>query len=522
MMRRMAFAAPPILMLAPLLLALPAAAAPIDLVRQAVDAEGGVAALRGLQRLTIIGEAHFWEPDESRVVYGPPSDGGTGTMTIARDLAHGQVKTDWARDQRYPNQANAKYTETVTPETGFVTLPQTARAMSGIRVAASQRELERTSPLLLLKALQSPGSVTAAPDQRLGGARFKAVSFRDGRWTFLILFDGKTHLPVAIRTRDEDALHGDSVFDLLPSDWRPIDREKSGGAMVAHSWLYRLNDLPIEQITYRTVTADPDLSASLFAVPDGIRASVKEAAREPVPYQWVIRRVNSGFFNDSDGVSYDTGTSQGLTLKELAPDVQQVVGGTHNSLIVALKDYLVVVDAPIDESESLFTIHAAHTKYPGKKIRYLILTHHHNDHTGGVRTFMAEGAEIVVGSPNKSFFEKVAKTPHRLLPDRLQIHPRHVAVTEIADRRSFTDGSETVTAYRIDNPHAEGMLLIHVASKNLVFNTDLYAPGRDEAKNPNNVALRDALQTLGLDPAIHAGGHGGSGSREQFQQVMAK
>jgi glyoxylase-like metal-dependent hydrolase (beta-lactamase superfamily II) len=241
-----------------------------------------------------------------------------------------------------------------------------------------------------------------------------------------------------------------------------------------------------------------------------------------VPYQWVIRRVNSGFFNDSDAVSYDPALSSGLKLNELAPNIQHVVGGTHNSLIVALKDYLIVVDAPINEDESLFTIRAAKAKYPGKPIKYLVLTHHHMDHTYGVRAFIAEGTQIIIGNPGKSFFEQVATAPHTLMPDRLQRTPRRADIVEVADRLSLSDGDEEVRIYRIDNPHAEGMLLVHVMSKNLLYNTDLYSPGRDQTKNPNNLALRDALQTLGIDPALHAGGHGGSGSGEQFQLVLAK
>ena len=502
------------LLLTPLLAIPPALAAPVDLVRQAVEAEGGAAALKTLQRLTVTADASFWEPDESRIPFGPASEGGNGKLVISWDVARGMAKSEWQRDAHYPNQANAKYAEVVTPQTGYVVLPQQARAMSGIRVAASQRELERASPVLLLKALEHPDALSDAPGQKLGGAPYPAVSFKDGRWTFLILFDAKTHLPAAIRTRDEDWLRGDSVYDLLLSDWKKV-----GNALVAHSRLYRLNDLPIERVTYTEAAANGALPASLFAVPDQIRAATKPAAREPVPYQWVIRRVNSGFFNDSDMVTYDPATSKGLELKELAPNIQHVIGGTHNSLIVAMKDYLVVVDAPINEDESLFTIRAAKQKYPGKPIKYLILTHHHMDHTSGVRTFMAEGATILVGSPGKSFFDSVAKAPHRLVPDMLQKHPRRATVQEITDRMSLSDGNEEIRIYRIDNPHAEGMLLAHVMSKNLIFDTDLYSPGRDRAKNPNNVALRDALQKLGVQPAMLAGGHGGSGSGDEFRQV---
>jgi glyoxylase-like metal-dependent hydrolase (beta-lactamase superfamily II) len=506
------------LLLTPFLAVAPALAAPIDLVRQAVQAEGGAAALKALQRLQIEGEAHFYEPDESKVPGGAPSDSGLGQMVETRDLAGGMAKTQWARDQRYPNRANAKQAEIVTAQTGFVQLASGPKPMSGIRVAAAQRELERSSPWLLVKALEAPKSLSAMQDQRLAGASYPAVAFKDGRWRFILLFDRKSHLPVAVRTRDEDGLRGDQNFDLVLGDWQPV-----AGAMMAHALSYRLGSIEIEKASLRVVKANPDFPAGSFTVPDAIRNATKPPAGGTVPYQWVIRRINQGFFNDSDAVTYDPATSKGLTLTQLAPNIQQVVGGSHNSLIVGMKNFTVVVDAPINDDESNFIITAAKQKFPGKPIKYIVLTHHHMDHTSGVRPFLAEGATLVVGKPAKPFFEMVAKAPHRILPDALQKHPRPVKIVEVADRMSIKDGAGgEVRLYRIDNPHADGMLLVHEMSKNLIFVTDLYSPGRDKTKNPNNLAVRDALQKLGVQPAMFAGGHGSSGDWAAFQQVVSQ
>jgi hypothetical protein len=70
----------------------------------------------------------------------------------------------------------------------------------------------------LLEAAEAPERLEALPDQKLGGGPFHgafggvfpdvllpAVAFADGDTTFTILFDRATHLPRAIRTRDDDA-----------------------------------------------------------------------------------------------------------------------------------------------------------------------------------------------------------------------------------------------------------------------------------------------------------------------------
>src|SRR5712692_4844 len=188
-----------------------------DLVKQAVAAEGG-AELRALKGLAIKGDAKFWEPGQSFAPGGEPRFLGDATFATTWDLANGRARTAWDRDQKYPEPVKMKYTETVLPTLGFVTDDKSSQAMSGIRVATHQRELERASPLLLVKAMDQSGNVRAAGSQRLGQQSLPAVSYTDGGTIFTILFDPKTHLPAAVRTRDYDNINGDSNFDLVLTD----------------------------------------------------------------------------------------------------------------------------------------------------------------------------------------------------------------------------------------------------------------------------------------------------------------
>src|SRR5262249_14181366 len=156
---------------------------------------------------------------------------------------------------------------------------------------------------------------------------------------------------------------------------------------------------------YKEVTANPTISADTFAGPEAVKSAAKAPATSNAPYQWVIRRIALGRFLDSDGVIVPPGGS--LKLGGRAANGQHVQGGSANNLMVAMKDYLVVCDAPYGELQSRWVIDEAKKKYPGKPIKYLVLTHHHMDPTGGTRTYMAEGATVIVPSPDKAYFEKV-------------------------------------------------------------------------------------------------------------------
>src|SRR6202171_5991289 len=137
-----------------------------SLVKQAIAAQGGTE-LRGLKSLAIKGDAKFWEPGQSFAPGGEPRFLGDATFDVTWDLAGSRARTVWDRDQKYPEPVKLKYTETVLPALGFVTDEKGSQPMSGIRIAAHQRELERASPWLLVKAMDDAANVRAAGSQRL-------------------------------------------------------------------------------------------------------------------------------------------------------------------------------------------------------------------------------------------------------------------------------------------------------------------------------------------------------------------
>ena len=208
---------------------------------------------------------------------------------------------------------------------------------------------------------------------------------------------------------------------------------------------------------------------------------------------WRAPRLCAWAVSGQDGIIVPPGGS--LKLVELAPNVQHVQGGGANNLIVAMKDHLVVFDAPYGELQSRWVIDEAKKKYPGKPIRYLVLTHHHMDHTGGTRTFMAEGATVIVPSPDKAYFEKVARMPHTVAPDELAKKRRAaVKVQEVKDQLSLKDDSEEIRLYNITNPHVDGMIIGHLVKPNIVYVTDILSPRGPIERNPGTPRRRRSAQ----------------------------
>jgi hypothetical protein len=499
-----------------------------DLVRQAVAAQGGADALRRLNTLAAKGDARFWEPNQSLVAGGEPRFLGTATFETTWDLAKGMARTHWDRDQQYPPPAvKLNYTETVLPTLGFVTTGASSQAMSGIRVATHLRELERASPRLALKAMDNPANVRAVMPQQLGNRFLSTVSLVDRGTTFFILFDPATKLPAAIRTRDDDNIYGDSNYDLVLDDWTNI-----GGARIARSLSYRINGIEVARLNYATVTPNPAITADVFELPPSVRDNAKPPATSNVPYQWVLRRLFLTRFVDSDAIVYPEGG--GFKLVELAPNVQHVQGGTANNLIVAMKDYLVIFDAPYGELQSRWVIDAAKAKYPGKPIKYLVLTHHHMDHTGGMRTYAAEGATVVVPIEHVEWIEKALRAPHTIVPDALEKNPRSVRVYGVFDNMTLKDETAEIQVLHIrsagdaeprpENPHADGMLIGHVVGPKLVYVTDLISPrGVAIERSENTAAIGYALREFDIEGDLTiVGGHGTTVKRSEIEAALAE
>jgi len=312
---------------------------PSELVSQAVAAQGGADALRAFKAAIIKGDAKHWEPGQSFKAGGEAKFLGDSAFTMTADGVNRTVRIDWDRDMKYPAVERIKYSEIITPTHGVVTNDKGSQPMSGIRLASQLREFGRQTPVLLLRAMESPQNVGAIENQKVGERTLPAVAFTSDGTKYIIAFDPATKLPAAVRTRDDDHIYGDSNYDMILSDWKD-----TAGIKLAHSYSFQLNGIETQRIVYKEVTANPTIAPDTFAVSDEVKAKAKTAASD-APYQWVLRRVFLGRFVDSDQVMVPVGGS--LKLSELSPNVQQVVGGGANNLIVAMKDGIVVFDAPI-------------------------------------------------------------------------------------------------------------------------------------------------------------------------------
>lgn len=200
--------------------------------------------------------------------------------------------------------------------------------------------------------------------------------------------------------------------------------------------------------------------------------------------------------------------------KELAPGVFFLGGGTHNSLAIDQKDYIVVIEAPQNEERSLAVIAKVKELIPGKPIKYLINSHAHFDHSGGLRTYVDAGATIITHETNKAYYQKIWAQPHTLKPDLLASSKKAASFQTFKDKYELSDGKRKIELYPIaGNSHNDAFALVYLPAEKILIEADAYtalAPGATPpaSVNPYSVNLFENIQKLKLDVEQIAGLHG--------------
>jgi glyoxylase-like metal-dependent hydrolase (beta-lactamase superfamily II) len=225
---------------------------------------------------------------------------------------------------------------------------------------------------------------------------------------------------------------------------------------------------------------------------------------------------------------------QRVVATTLAPGVVHMGGGSHNSVAVEFKDYVTVIEAPLDQQRSLAVIAEVKKAFPNKPIRYVVNTHNHFDHLGGVRTYVAEGATVVTEDRNRNFYQRVVLAPQSrtLLPDRLSQRPfaptgpGQLTVQTFTDSYTISDGNQSIELYNVEGlNHSDNMLIAYVPKAKLVVSADLGGPPAAGTPAPanvsaNSIALYRNIKRLKLDVAIHAPIHGNTGAHAEFERVV--
>ena len=230
-----------------------------------------------------------------------------------------------------------------------------------------------------------------------------------------------------------------------------------------------------------------------------------------------------------DAVRTATAPPVRVVSQKLADGVWFLGGGSHNSVLIEFKDYVTVVEAPLDENRSNAVIAEVKNLVPNKPIKYLFNTHAHFDHAGGVRTYVAEGATIITNEGNKAFYEKAWVAPRTLAPDKLSQNPKKATFITFKDKYVLTDEMRTLEIHRVVNDtHNEFISFAYLPKEKILIEGDDFTPPAPGAPPLVPVALGfannffDDLQKMKIDVVTIAPLHGNVAPWTEFPKALGK
>jgi glyoxylase-like metal-dependent hydrolase (beta-lactamase superfamily II) len=350
--------------------------------------------------------------------------------------------------------------------------PQTANALRDGRTENGALQIWLT-PHGFLKGAAANNATMRAGTSR--GRR--VVSFRAfDRYTISGTIN-EQNLVERVQTTVANPLYGDMVLEAEYSGYRDV-----GGVKYPMRIVQRQGGFPTLELTLSSV--QPNSAAALAASAPERPAAPPAAAPARAPS------------------------------KEIAPGFWALEGSIPMNFLVEFRDFAVIIEAVGSEERTEAVLAEVKRLVPSKPIRYVINTHQHSDHSGGLRAIVAEGLPILTHQVNKAFYEKMLRNPATIAPDKLARSPRAPMIEGMGDKKVITDGTKTIEVHLVKgNLHSEGLLMVYFPKERLLVQADAYAPRPAGAKplppSPFTTNLYENVQRLKLtvDQMVHV--HGG-------------
>jgi glyoxylase-like metal-dependent hydrolase (beta-lactamase superfamily II) len=349
---------------------------------------------------------------------------------------------------------------------------------------------------MLMTALERAGTLRFLGQENFDGKKQNVIVFStsDGtQWT--LYFDAATNLLTKFENLDTDSRVGDVTQEFIIPGYTTVGGVKIPTGRIVRRGGEVTQDIKVSDVQFNTHPAE-----SAFERPQGFDDL---PANNPNPTPTVV---------------------------ELAKDVYLVkdAANGYNVMFVAMNDHVLVVEAPLNDGVSKKVMAKIKETVPGKPIKYVVTTHFHDDHSGGIRTYMGEGATVVTTPGNKAYFETVAKAVRTIAPDSLTLKPRQPVIETVENmKRVFTDGQHTVELYDIGpGPHTKEMLVVYLPKEKILFEGDMLGLPNDTnlvtAANETTAHFAERIQALGLAPEKIASVHGRTATMAELRASVEK
>ena len=428
----------------------------------AAAALGGAERIVAARTIVIEGEGTQYNLGQDVV---PGASGQTFTVTgykRSMDLQAGRARTELTRMPNFAyflGRTAQRQIQGIDGTIGYNISPTGAASRIAEAATADRRAELLRHPITAVRAALDPASRLTNLRMQNGQTSVD-VAVADGR-AFTLAIDSATKLPISVSTAANHGNLGDVRVSTTYGEYKRV-----GDLQLPTRLTTKTDDFTTMEVRVTNQMVDGD--SGDLAAPSAAASAGAPVAPPPT-----------------------------VTVAEVSPGIWQLAGGSHRSVLVEFADRLVLIEAPQNDARTLAVIARARELRPGKPLTHVVNSHHHFDHSGGIRAAVSEGLRVITHQGNAAFFDEILKRPHTLVPDALSKNPKPSGVIEAVDgEKIITDNAMTVNLYEVPGEHSNTMLMAYFPRERLLVEGDLYEP--DEALHMFAARFLEELKKRGL------------------------
>src|SRR3984893_116132 len=385
------------------------------------------------------------------------------------DLAGNRVRIEQTRTPTFTyfqGQAPQRQVLGIDGATGYNIAANGTATRAADEVARDRRAELYHHPITIVRAALDAAAKLANP-RTFNNQRTVDVTTANGL-AFTLAIDSATRLPSLVVSTTDNTNLGDVAIETSFADYKDVSGLKLPARLTTKTNTYTTADL---RLTKQTVDGEArDLGAPA-------------AAASAAPFSGT--------------------TPARVSVEEVAKGVWFLAGQSHHSVLVEFGDHLALIEAPQSDTRTLAVIAKARELRPTKPLTQVINTHHHFDHSGGIRAAVSEGLTVITHRANAAFYREAVGHAHSIVPDALARTPRPLKIETVDDEMVLKDKTMTVNLYHIvGSAHADTLLMAYFPRERLLVEADVFSPGGAVAPYAANLLENIRKRNLRIDRIV--------------------